>query len=142
MPAGLLRRYVREILWISSDAPRGSDSDAGDYAYPGFPADRLRLVQDQALPCSVVSGLQQKTRIVEHSACSSLQVVRFTEIAPAILHQPADGLYNHTSALDALLPQCEVVFQSESGPLEMGIDGAPYPFGKGRRRSRSHASGR
>jgi hypothetical protein len=52
----------------------------------------------------------RKTHILEHSAGSSLLVVRFTEIgAPPIPHQPADELYSHTSALDALLPQCEVV---------------------------------
>lgn len=108
-PAGLLRRYVREILWISSDAPRVQTLMPETMLTLAFRQTGSVSLQDQALPCSVVSGLQQKTRIVEHSAGSSLLVVRFTEIgAPAILHQPADELYNHTSALDSLLPQREI----------------------------------
>jgi AraC-like DNA-binding protein len=108
-PAGLLRRYVREILWISSDTPRVQTLMPETTLTLAFRQTGSVSLRDQTLPCSVVSGLQQRTRIVEHSAGSSLLVVRFTEIgATAILHQPADELYNHTSALDSLLPQREI----------------------------------
>src|SRR5947208_291102 len=108
-PAAFLRQYVREILWISSDTPRVQTLMPETTLTLAFRQTGSVSLHDQSLPCSIVSGLQQKTRIVEHSARSSLLVVRFTEVgAPAILHQPADELYNHTSALDSLLPQSDI----------------------------------
>lgn len=104
-PSGLLSRYVREILWITSSQPRTQAL---------LPETALTLVLRQTgsvslnsldLPSTIVSGLQQNTRSVEHSAGSSFIVVRFTEVgAPAILHERADQLYNRTAALDSLLP--------------------------------------
>ena len=108
-PAGLLRRYVREILWISSDAPRVQTLLPETTLTLAFRQSGSVSLHDEPLPCSVVSGLQQKTRVVEHSASSSLVVVRFTEIgAPAILNESPDHLYNQTSALDSLLPRSEI----------------------------------
>src|SRR5690242_10769974 len=97
-PTGTLRRYVREILWISSDRPR---------VQALLPETILTLVlrqsgsaslHNQTLPCTIVSGLQNQTRMVEHAANSSLVIIRFTEVgAPAILHVRADLLYDQTS---------------------------------------------
>src|SRR3981081_3922043 len=105
-PAGTLRRYVREILWVRSEQPR---------LQMLLPETTLTLVlrqsgrvslHSEALPCAIVSGLQQRTRVVEHAAHSSLIVVRFTEVgAPAILHDRVDLLYNRTVRLDAVLPR-------------------------------------
>jgi AraC-like DNA-binding protein len=108
-PTGPLRRYVREILWISSSRPR---------VQALLPETILTLVlrqsgsaslHSQPLPCTIVSGLQNRTRMVEHAANSSLVIVRFTEVgAPAILHERADYLYDRTSSLDALLPRRDI----------------------------------
>ena len=97
-PAGALRRYVREILWVRSEHSR---------IQVLLPETTLTLVlrqsgmaslHNQALPNAIVSGLQKRTRIIEHAAHSSLVIVRFTEVgAPAILHDRADLLYDRTS---------------------------------------------
>src|SRR5216684_1599273 len=66
-PAGTLRRYVREILWVRSEQPR---------LQMLLPETTLTLVLRQSgrvslhsedLPCTIVSGLQQRTRVDEHS---------------------------------------------------------------------------
>jgi AraC-like DNA-binding protein len=105
-PQAPLRRYVREILWLSSDLPR---------VQVLLPETTLTLVlrltgsarmRNETLPHSVVSGLQKQARVVEHGAGSSLVIVRFTEVgAPAILHDRVDRLYNRTVPLVDLLPR-------------------------------------
>jgi AraC-like DNA-binding protein len=108
-PEGMLRRYVREILWVRSDRPRVQTL---------LPETNLTLVLRQAgpaslngagLPCALVSGLQPRTRWVEHGAGSSVVIVRFTEVgAPAILHERADLLYGRTLPLDAVVARAEI----------------------------------
>jgi hypothetical protein len=108
-PAGVLRRYVREILWVRSEHPR---------LQMLLPETTLTLVlrqsgrvslHSEALSNAIVSGLQQRTRVVEHAAHSSLIVVRFTEVgAPAILHDRVDLLYNRTLPLDDVLPRQQI----------------------------------
>src|SRR5882757_2868833 len=108
-PAGALRRYVREILWVRSEHPR---------VQVLLPETALTLVLRQTgsaslhhetLPNAIVSGLQQRTRLVEHTAHSSLVIVRFTEVgAPAILNDRVDHLYNQTLSLDAVLPRQKI----------------------------------
>jgi AraC-like DNA-binding protein len=105
-PAGFLRRYVREILWVRSEHPRLQTL---------LPETTLTLVLRQSgrasllsedLPCTIVSGLQQRTRVVEHAAHSSLIIVRFTEVgAPAVLQDRVDLLYNRTLPLEDVLPR-------------------------------------
>src|SRR6266481_8865090 len=107
-PSAALRRYVREILWVRSEHSR---------VQLLLPETNLTLVlrhsgdaslHDQTLPNTIVSGLQQRTRIVEHAPGSSMIIVRFTEVgAPAILHDRADLLYNRTLPLDDVLPHQE-----------------------------------
>jgi AraC-like DNA-binding protein len=108
-PKGMLRRYVREILWVRSKHSR---------IQVLLPETSLTLVlrqsgaaslHNEALPDTIVSGLQKRIRIVEHAAGSSLIIVRFTEVgAPAILHDRVDLLYNQTVPLDALLPPQQI----------------------------------
>jgi AraC-like DNA-binding protein len=108
-PTGNLGRYVREILWVHSELSR---------IQVLLPETTLTLVlrqtgmaslHNETLPNAVVSGLQQRTRVVEHAAKSSLVVVRFTEAgAPAVLHDRVDLLYNQTLPLDAVLPRKEI----------------------------------
>jgi AraC-like DNA-binding protein len=108
-PGGLLRRYVREILWISSARPR---------AQVLLPETTLTIVLRQSgsasllnepLPAAVISGLQLRSRIVEHAAASSIVVIRFTEIGgAAVLRDRADLLYNRTLSLEAVLPKPEI----------------------------------
>jgi AraC-like DNA-binding protein len=105
LPAPALRPYVREILWVRSEHSR---------IQLLLPETTLTLLlrqsgaaslHNQNLPDTIVSGLQQRTRIVEHAPGSSMIVVRFTEVgAPAILHDRADLLYNRTLPLDDVLP--------------------------------------
>jgi AraC-like DNA-binding protein len=108
-PGGVLRRYVREILWVHSERSR---------VQVLLPETTLTLVlrqsgsasmRNEVLPNALISGLQQRTRFVEHAANSSLVIVRFTEVgAPAILHDRADILYNQTAPLDSVLPRREI----------------------------------
>jgi len=108
-PAGALRRYVREILWVRSEHSR---------VQLLLPETTLTLVLRQSgaaslhhenLPNTIVSGLQKRTRMVEHAPGSSLVIVRFTEVgAPAILHDRADLLYNRTVPLDDILPRQQI----------------------------------
>lgn len=108
-PGMPLRRYVREILWVRSERARVQIL---------LPETTLTLVlrqsgvasfQNQCLPNAIVSGLQERTRMVEHAAGSSLVIVRFTEVgAPPILHDRVDLLYDQAVALDDLLPRQEI----------------------------------
>ena len=108
-PAGILTRYVREILCVRSERPRMQML---------LPETTLTLVlrqsgraslANQALPDAILSGLQQRTRLVEHAAHSSLIIVRFTEVgASAILHDRVDHLYNQTMPLANLLPRQQI----------------------------------
>jgi AraC-like DNA-binding protein len=108
-PQGFLRRYVREILWVRSEHARVQFL---------LPETALTLVlrqsgaaslQNQDLPHAIVSGLQERVRMVEHRPNSSLVIVRFTEVgASPILHDRADLFYNQTVALDDVLPRQEI----------------------------------
>jgi AraC-like DNA-binding protein len=108
-PGGLLRPYVREILWISSERPR---------AQVLLPETALTMVLRQSgsasllnepLPAAIISGLQLRTRMVEHAAASSIVVIRFTETGgAATLRDRADLLYNRTLPLEAVLPRQEI----------------------------------
>ena len=105
-PGGLLRRYVREILWVRSARPR---------AQVLLPETALTLVLRQSgsaslfqepLPTAILSGLQLRSRTVEHAAASSIVVVRFTEIGgAAILRDRVDLIYNRTLPLETVLPR-------------------------------------
>jgi len=108
-PSAALRPYVREILWVRSKHSR---------IQLLLPETTLTLVlrqsgtaslHDHSLPCTIVSGLQKRTRMVEHAPGSSMVIVRFTEVgAPAILHDRADLLYNRTLPLDDVLPRQQI----------------------------------
>jgi AraC-like DNA-binding protein len=66
-------------------------------------------LQNSALPHAVVSGLQPRSRLVEHGTNSSFVVVRFTEVgAPAILHDRADLLYGKTVSLDSFVSPSDI----------------------------------
>lgn len=100
-----MRPFVNEMIWVSSEDAR---------AQTLLPETTLTLVLRQSgavslngetLPGAVVSGLQERTRSVQHGTKSSIVVVRFTEIgAPAILHDRADILFAKTASLDTLIP--------------------------------------
>jgi AraC-like DNA-binding protein len=108
-PGGLLRRYVREILWIRSARPR---------VQVLLPETALTMVLrqlgsasllNQPLPAAIISGLQLRSRTVEHAADSSIVVVRFTEIGgAAALRDRADLLYNRTLPLEAVFSKQEM----------------------------------
>jgi AraC-like DNA-binding protein len=108
-PKGPLERYVREILWVRSGSARKQVLLPETTLTLAFRQSGSVRLRNQVLPTATVSGLQQRSRTVEHEAGSSLIIVRFTELgAPAILHDRADLLYNQTASLDALLPQREI----------------------------------
>jgi len=103
-PVGALRRYVREILWVRSEQPRLQMLLPETTLTLVFRQSGCVSLHGKALPNAIVSGLQQRTRVVEHTADSSLIIVRFTEVgAPAILHDRVDLLYNRTLPLDDVL---------------------------------------
>jgi hypothetical protein len=108
-PAGALRRYVREILWVRSEHPRVQILLPETTLTLALRQSGSALLRNQALPTSVVSGLQEHARAVQHTPGSSVVIVRFTEVgAPAILHDRADLLYNRTLPLDSVLPRQEI----------------------------------
>jgi AraC-like DNA-binding protein len=105
-PAGALRRYVREMLWVRSDRPRLQALLPETTLTLVFRQSGSAWLYNELLPVAIVSGLQQRTRLVHHAGDSSLIIVRFTEVgAAAILHDRADLLYNQTVALDTVLPR-------------------------------------
>jgi AraC-like DNA-binding protein len=105
-PSVHLRRFVREVIWVSSDRERVQTL---------LPETTLTLVlrqsgdaslNGQRLPIAIVSGLQERARNVQHGKNSSVIVVRFTDVgAPAILHERVDLLYAKTAPLDGLIPR-------------------------------------
>lgn len=105
-PGSILRRHVREILWLRSEHPRTQVLLPETALTMALRQSGSASLLNQALPAAVVSGLQQRSRTVEHAARSSLVIIRFTEIGgQAILHDRVDLLYNRTVALDAVLPK-------------------------------------
>lgn len=108
-PVGILRRYVREILWLRSKRPRAQVLLPETTVTLALQQSGSASLQNESLPNAVVSGLQQRARMVEHTSDSSLIIVRFTEVgAAAILHDRVDLLYNRTVQLDDLLPRQEI----------------------------------
>jgi AraC-like DNA-binding protein len=108
-PRGALRRYVREILWVRSARPRAQVLLPETTLTLALRQSGSALLHGETLPHAIVSGLQQRTRTVEHAAGSSLVIVRFTEVgAPAILQDRVDLLYNRTVPLDDFLPRQEI----------------------------------
>jgi AraC-like DNA-binding protein len=108
-PEGPLRRYVREILWVRSERPRAQVLLPETTLTLALRQSGSALLDDETLPSAIVSGLQQRTRLVEHAAGSTVVIVRFTEVgAPAILHDRVDLLHNRTVPLDAVLPRQEI----------------------------------
>jgi AraC-like DNA-binding protein len=108
-PEGALRRYVREILWIRSERPRVQVLLPETTLTLALRQSGSASLHNQILPGAIVSGLQQRTRIVEHATNSALVIVRFTEAgAPAILHGGAGLLYNRTEPLEAFLPRRDI----------------------------------
>jgi AraC-like DNA-binding protein len=108
-PEGTLRRYVREILWVRSERSRVQVLLPETTLTLVLRQSGSALLKSETLPTAIVSGLQQRTRVVEHAAGSSLVIVRFTEVgAPVILHDRVDLLYNRTVALDGVLPRREI----------------------------------
>jgi AraC-like DNA-binding protein len=105
-PGSILRRHVREILWLRSERPRTQVLLPETALTMALRQSGSASLLNQALPVAVVSGLQQRSRTVEHAARSSLVVIRFTEIGgAAILHDRVDLLYNRTVPLDAVVPK-------------------------------------
>jgi AraC-like DNA-binding protein len=104
-PHAALQPFVREMVWVSSEDPR---------AQVLLPETTFTLVLRQSgtaslhgedLPHAVVSGLQERARVVHHGTKSSIIVVRFTEIgAPALLHDRADVVFAKTAPLNSLIP--------------------------------------
>ena len=125
-PGRDLGRFIREILWVQSDQSR---------AQTLLPETSLTLVvrlsgsaslDNRALPQAIVSGLQPRSRVVEHGTNSSFLVVRFTEVgAPAILHDRADLLYGKTAPLDSFVSASDIEQirdrLAESGSLHQQI---------------------
>src|SRR5665213_3110810 len=108
-PGGSLHRHVREILWVRSERSRVQVLLPETSLTLVLRQSGSALMRDEVLPNAIISGLQQRTRVIEHAANSSLVIVRFTEVgAPAILHDRADLLYNRTASLDSLLPRQEI----------------------------------
>jgi AraC-like DNA-binding protein len=110
-PPESLRRYVREILSISSQCARVQILLPEPNLTMMLRQSGSATLNNATLPGALISGLQSHSRSVEHAAGSSILVVRFTEIGgPAILHDRVDLLYNQTVSLDAVLPRKRIEY--------------------------------
>lgn len=108
-PAGILRRYVREILWVHSNVPRTQILLPETNLTFVFRQTGAAFLHGLALPSAVFSGLQSRTRSVEYRSPSSTMIVRFTEAgASALMHERTDLFYDRTLPLDTVLPQSEI----------------------------------
>jgi AraC-like DNA-binding protein len=108
-PVGVLRRYVREMLWVRSDGPRVQILLPETTLTLALRQSGSAMLDEKNLPCAILSGLQERTRTVEHAANSSMMIVRFTEVgAAAILRERVDLLYKRTVSLDSMMPRREI----------------------------------
>jgi AraC-like DNA-binding protein len=108
-PGGALRRFVREIIWVRSDQPRSQILLPETTLTLAMRQSGSALLEETLLPSALVSGLQQRSRVVQHTAGSSVVIVRFTETGGAAMVQDrVDLLYNQTVPLDAVLPQRKI----------------------------------
>jgi len=103
-PGGILRRYVREILWVRR-ASTGTGSTAGDHITlvlrQSGSASLPQIVAQGDSSSAVSPACNQRTRMVEHAAGSSVVIVRFTEVgAPGHTGERGDLLYNQTVPLE------------------------------------------
>lgn len=108
-PSPLLRPYVSEILLIRSNYQRTQLLlPETNFTMLIRLAGRGSLHGEELSP-AIVSGLQTGSRMVGHTAGSSVIVIRFTALgAPAVLHDRADLLYGRTAPLDTVLPSREL----------------------------------
>jgi hypothetical protein len=106
-----VRHFVHQQRASSPLGPRGSvgrlGASSGTVPLPettltlGLRQSGSASLHNQTLPNAVVSGLKQRARRVEHTAGSSVLIVRFTELgAPAILHDRVDRLPSRDQALN------------------------------------------
>lgn len=108
-PREAFRRYVREILFLDSEARR---------VQVLMPETTPTLMLQQSgsstlgggkLSCATVSGLQSASRTVEVFSNSAIAIVRFTEIGAAtIIRDPMHSLYDSSIAMDDLLRHSDV----------------------------------
>lgn len=108
-PSSNLRRYVREILFVRSQYPRMLNLLPETTFTLVLRQSGLASLRSEVLPTAIISGLQQRNRIVEHGAQSSLVIVRFTEVGAApLLRDRVDILYNQTVPLDAVVSRQKI----------------------------------
>ena len=108
-PEESLRRYVREILFLDSRAPRLQALMPETTPTLMLQQSGFSSLNGQVLPSAVVSGLQSSTRTAEVSANSAIVIVRFTEIgASVVLRDRIDTLYDLTVPLDDVLNRADV----------------------------------
>src|SRR3979411_9502 len=94
-PEETLRRYVREILFLDSRAPRLQALMPETTPTLMLQQSGFSSLNGRTLPSATVSVLQRSTRTVEVSANSAIVIVRFTEIgASAVLRDRIDILYD------------------------------------------------
>jgi hypothetical protein len=108
-PREAFRRYVREILFLDSEARR---------VQVLMPETTPTFMLQQSgsstsgggkLSSATVSGLQSALRTVEVSSNSAIAIVRFTEIGAAtIIRDPMYSLYDSSIAMDDLLRHSDV----------------------------------
>lgn len=100
-PGEPLRRYVREILWVSSDKPREQILLPETALTMVLRQSGSALLEEEHLPSAVISGLQERVRRIHHQANSAMVIVRFTEVgAASILKERVDRLGNQSLSLD------------------------------------------
>jgi AraC-like DNA-binding protein len=108
-PEESLRRYVREILFLDSRAPRLQALMPETTPTLMLQQSGLSSLNGRVLSSATVSGLQSSTRTVEVSANSAIVIVRFTEIgASAVLRDRIDTLYDLAVPLDDVLNRADI----------------------------------
>src|ERR1700682_4493083 len=108
-PEESLRRYVREILFLDSHAPRLQALMPETTPTLMLQQSGFSSLNGRVLSSATVSGLQSSTRTVEVSANSAIVIVRFTEIgASAVLRDRIDTLYDLAVPLDDVLNRAHI----------------------------------
>lgn len=112
-PTAALRPFVKRFEFIESFAERIHVLVPGTSLVACFRLDGVAFLQGaSALPGAIVSGLQDRARLLTHLAGSHVLLTVFTETgAAAFLRQPLDQLFNQTVDADCLLqrPQLHVM---------------------------------
>jgi AraC-like DNA-binding protein len=104
-PSAALQRFVKRFEVTHSLTERMHTLLPDTSLVACFRLDGVALINGaSALPSAILSGLQDRTRVITHLAGSQVLLTVFTETgAAAFLSEPLDLLFNQTMPIDCLV---------------------------------------